>query len=50
VQHPDLGRADTRGAVPTSSIAISVDDVLQRIERLGDLFSPVRSVRQALPI
>jgi bifunctional non-homologous end joining protein LigD len=38
------------GDAPTSSVAFSVDDVLQRIERLGDLFSPVLSIRQALPI
>jgi hypothetical protein len=25
------------------------DDVLERVERLGDLFAPVRGLRQQLP-
>jgi bifunctional non-homologous end joining protein LigD len=37
------------GDQPASALSFSVDDVLDRIERLGDAFAPVLSIRQALP-
>ena len=47
--HVGRGRGRARGAGPARCSPSSTTEVLERVERDGDLFAPVLALRQALP-